>query len=123
EDLLAASSLSQLSLQTSKVVGPLLGGVVLAIAGPRAAFILDAVTFVASAAILSRLPYVAHGLRSHGGETQGFFVEFREGLAYIVRRRTLAVAVGGMGAALFMIFLFDSLGALALKKVGLSEAL
>src|SRR5207248_2382765 len=55
-DLLAANSLSQLATQVTKVAGPALGGLIVATWSPRAAFGIDAVTFLVSAAILTRLP-------------------------------------------------------------------
>ena len=56
EDLLyAANSLSQLVEQSTKVIGPALGGVLVSFWSPDTAFAIDAVTFLVSAAILSRL--------------------------------------------------------------------
>ena len=56
EDLLyAANSLSQLVEQSTKVIGPALGGVLVSFWTPDTAFAIDAVTFLVSAAILSRL--------------------------------------------------------------------
>ncbi len=56
EDLLAASSLGQLSVQVGKVFGPVIGGLLVAVAGPRAAFAVDAATFLVSAAFLACPP-------------------------------------------------------------------
>ena len=56
DDLLAANSLSQLSFQLSKILGPVLGGLLLAAVGPRTAFMVDAVTFLVSAALIVQLP-------------------------------------------------------------------
>lgn len=44
--LIAANSLSRLSLQTTKILAPLAGGVIVAAAGPRVAFIVDAASFL-----------------------------------------------------------------------------
>lgn len=127
EDLFAASSLSQLSQQISKVLGPILGGLLLGLIGPRFAFVADACTFVLSAAFLVRLPPLRptpHAEeRAAEPEQRGFWEEFRAGLAYTFQQRTLALAVVSMSATLFIIFAFDSLGVLALKLLGVSEGL
>jgi MFS family permease len=122
DDLLAASSLSSLSVQVGKVLGPVLGGVLVAVVGPRAAFAVDAATFLVSAVFLMQLPPIAPRARPREAG-KGFWSELSEGLAYIVRRPTLTIAIGSMSAALFMIFIIDSIGVLALKELGVSEAL
>ena len=83
EELHQANALSQLVVQSTKVVGPALGGALVALTGPRPAFAVDAATFVCSAAILSRLsPLVAAGGDEADGEegpetaTAGFWAEF-----------------------------------------------
>lgn len=115
-DLLAATSLSQLSLQLSKIVGPALGGLVVALVGPRPAFIVDAATFLVSAAILSRLPPLAP---ERGAEIASrFWDEFRSGLSWIVGSRPLLFALSSMSAAVLVVFTFDSLSALAFERIG-----
>ena len=123
EDLLAANSLSQLSLQMTKVLGPALGGVLVAISGPQAAFVADAVSFSLSAAFLSRLPAMP---TEPGGEEEpqvSFWEEFKTGFLFLIRNKVLAISVGSVAAAMFVIFTFDGLGALALRDVGVNEAL
>jgi MFS family permease len=125
DHLLAANSLSQTSSQMSKVLGPVIGGFLVAAAGPRAAFAIDAMTFVLSAVFLSLLPAMAARSSSEGEEEEegSFWSDFREGIVYLVHRRTLTVAIGSMSAALFMMFIIDSMGVLALRAVGVDEAL
>jgi MFS family permease len=124
EDLLAANSLSQLSLQMMKVLGPALGGVLVAVSGPRAAFVADAVSFLLSAVFLSRLPAMPPepGTEEEGPQPS-FWSEFQVGFMYLLQNRVLAISVGSVAAAMFIIFTFDGLGALALKDVGVDEAL
>lgn len=124
EDLLAANSLSQFSSQISKVIGPALGGLLVAVAGPRAAFGLDAASFLVSALFLSGLPNrLPVASPDQAEEGAGFWSEFRAGFVYLFQQRTLLLAVGNMAAALFIIFFFESLGVLALKALGVGEAL
>lgn len=126
EDLLAANSLSQLSFQLMKILGPALGGLLVAAVGPRSAFMVDAVTFLVSAAFIIQLPNIVSAAQTkEAGEEQApsFWREFREGLSYLINRRSLFMAVASNSVAMFIIFTFDSLGVLALKEVGISEAL
>jgi MFS family permease len=131
EDLLPANGLSQLSVQGTKVLGPLIGGVIVSLAGPRAAFAVDAVTFLLSAAFISQIPSRGKPVPEAAPEDEdeeeepptSFWREFREGLVFIVRNRALGLAVFSLAAALFMIFTFDGLGPLALRELGVGEAL
>jgi len=121
-DLLAANSLSQLATQITKVVGPALGGLIVAAWSPRVAFGVDAVTFLVSAAILSRLPRLEIE-PVEGHEPGSFLAELREGLAFVVRRRTLGIAIASMSAAVFLVFTFDTLSPLALRALGFGPSL
>ncbi len=129
ELLHAATSLSQLVVQSTKVIGPALGGLLVSVASPRAALAVDAATFLASAAILSRLPAVGdHAAPAIAAEaedeppTGGMWSELREGLAYILTRRALLVAITSMSAAVFLLLAFDTLSPLALRDLGLGRA-
>lgn len=121
DDLLAATSLSQLSLQATKVLGPSAGGILVAFAGPRPAFLVDSATYVVSALILSRLPLLRQEAAEEG--ERAFWREFKAGLAYIVQRRALALGIGAMGAAIFLVFTFDALAPLALRSLDVSVKL
>lgn len=125
-DLLAANSLSQLSFQLSKILGPVLGGLLVAAVGPRAAFMVNAVTFLVSAAFIIQLPNLAPVARTKAAtaaQAPHFWRELREGLAYLIHRRALVMAVASNAAAMLIIFTFDSLGVLVLRELGLGEAL
>jgi len=124
DDLLAASSLGSLSVQVGKVFGPVLGGILVATAGPRAAFAVDSATFLVSALLLAQLPLLQAEPRTQTDESEpSFWTELREGIGYIVHRAALTIAIGSMSAALFMIFIIDSIGVLALRQLGVTEAL
>ena len=126
----AANALSQLVTQSTKIIGPALGGLIVAVASPRVAFGIDAATFLVSAAILSRLRPIddpssrrAHEARGADDHGAGYWAELREGLAYIVARRALVLCIVGFGATIFLLFCFDSLSALAFQQLGVSKAL
>ena len=122
DDLLAANSLSQLSFQLTKILGPVLGGLLVAAVGPRSAFMVDAVTFLVSAAFIVQLPNIAPAAQTKEETEQqapSFGREFREGLSYLIHRRSLFMAVASNSAAMCIIFTFDSLGVLALRELGI----
>jgi MFS family permease len=106
------------------VFGPVLGGILVATAGPRAAFVVDSATFLVSALLLAQLPRLQAAPRTQTDESEpSFWTELREGIGYIVHRAALTIAIGSMSAALFMIFIIDSIGVLALRQLGVTEAL
>ena len=55
DDLSAAGALNSLRGNLAAIAGPAIGGLILAASGPAAAYALDALSFIASAAILWRL--------------------------------------------------------------------
>jgi MFS family permease len=126
EQLQSANALSQLVQQSTKVIGPALGGLIVAVASPRFAFGVDAATFVISAAILSRMSAIdAPGEEDEDDEEEegGYWAELREGIAYIASRRALVVAIVAFGATIFLLFAFDTLSPLAFQQLGVSKAL
>jgi MFS family permease len=130
EELHQANALSQLVVQSTKVIGPALGGALVGLTSPRTAFGVDAVTFVCSAAILSRLGPIGDSVPAEAGEaeqeeqeTARFWAEFREGITYIVSRRALLISMAGFAAAIFLLLAFDSLSPLAFRELGVSRAL
>lgn len=146
DELYAANALSQFVLQSTKVVGPALGGLLVSLTSPRAAFAVDAATFLASAAILSQMrpieslvsrggvatpagddgatpPEEGGGTASDAAAEPGFWRELREGLAYVARRRALVVAIASMSAATFLLLAFDTLSPLAFMQLGAGKSL
>ena len=90
-DLTRANALISGTYSVSVTVGPALGGLLVASLGVNTAFMLDAVTYLVSAAFLSRIPLP----RPSGGSREGFVRELRTGLSYIAGARVpLAIVVG-----------------------------
>ncbi|MCU1428943.1 MAG: transporter [Actinomycetia bacterium] len=78
----------------AQVLGPLLGGVLVAIAGVRAGLAADAATFFISVPLLLRLPSLRPDATGEE-EREGFATQVREGVRYIVRHPVArAVALG-----------------------------
>jgi len=129
EDLLyAANSLSQLVEQSTKVIGPALGGVLVSFWSPDTAFAIDAVTFLVSATILSRLGAIGVAQAAAGAEQEdepaggGFWQELRAGIVYIASRRALLIGMVSFAAAVFLLLAFDTLSPLAFRELGVSKA-
>lgn len=103
------------------VVGPLAGGAVVGLAGPGAALLIDAVTFVMSAALLGRIS--ARGPAA-APSSAGMITEAREGFAYVASNRWAAVWFTASALSTLAFHgPFDVLVPTMLKTdVGLSEA-
>lgn len=128
--LLQASSLSQLSLNVTKVAAPVFGGVIIAASSPSFVFILEAVLFLFSMLFLMRLPHMPkaigeqaaeEGAEKAGRQESAFWKQFKEGLRFIGANRVLATAITLMAVRFFLIFLYDGLLVLWGKEVGMPE--
>jgi MFS family permease len=90
-DLTRANALISGTYSVSVTVGPALGGLLVASLGVNAAFMLDAVTYLVSAAFLSRIPLP----RLRRGDGEDFVQELRTSLSYLASARVpLAIVVG-----------------------------
>lgn len=91
-DLTRANALISGTFSLSIAVGPAVGGLLVAFIGVDAAFLIDAATFLVSAAFLAFVPMPSG--RDEDDEA-GFFEELRDGLRYLRRARVpLALVVG-----------------------------
>ncbi|MFL6334999.1 MAG: MFS transporter [Pyrinomonadaceae bacterium] len=118
EELLAANSLSASTTAATIAVGSALGGVIATALGRDTVFVLNALTFLASAEMIRRIRRpVSREQRAEGSEAQArrsslsnttarrspltsYFRDFREGLRYVRRDRVLVavfVVAGGWG--------------------------
>jgi MFS family permease len=91
-DLTRANALIGGTFSASIMIGPALGGLLVAAVGVEAAFALDAATYLVSAALLSRIPLPRPGT----SEDEGFVRELQAGLSYLAGARVpLGMVVGG----------------------------
>src|SRR5262249_30479537 len=81
EELVTANALSAVTWSTLLTSGAMVGGIVAAYLGYQAAFVLNAVSFLASAALISglRVPPAAARKEAHSGG----FGEIRAGFRYV----------------------------------------
>jgi MFS family permease len=87
EDLAAANSLLQAGEYVSWAAGAVIGGALVAAAGPHPAYWLNAASFVISATLLSRIP--ARLLQEVVATSRGYLRDLRDGLAIVLRTRAL----------------------------------
>jgi MFS family permease len=69
------------------MVGPVVGGILIAVQGPDLAYWLNALTFVVSAALLARIP--AARLQAGTVESRGHWRDIGDGVQAVVRSRAL----------------------------------
>lgn len=90
-DLARANALVSGAFSVSAAVGPAAGGLIVASAGVRAAFALDAATFLLSAVLLYRTPMPRREATVEGGLAE----DLRDGLRYLAKSRLPLAVVGG----------------------------
>ena len=87
DDLPAANALLQAVENLAWMIGPVVGGVLLAVQGPELAYWLNAVTFLLSAALLARIP--ARRLQAGEIESRGHWQDLGDGFRLVRRSRAL----------------------------------
>jgi DHA3 family tetracycline resistance protein-like MFS transporter len=100
EALLSANSLASLSAQTTGIIGPALGGALVALGGTSLAFSLDALSFLVSAACVFAMPPVepvATDLTAKRGS--GMLGDIRAGLVTVLRSPWLWITIAIAGVS------------------------
>jgi len=111
EELPEANALLQSVENLSWMVGPILGGLLTAAAGPHAAYWINAASFLVSAVLVARIP--AKKLQSETAISRGHWRDLREGFSVVAHSRALIavlvawgfVSIGLGGANVAEIFL------------------
>lgn len=92
EDLVTANALDSFTWSTMLAIGALLGGVATALLGVQAAFLLDALTFLVSAWLLTRITVrsLAQASATEGNSAvRRAFLEIVEGMRYLAAQPVL----------------------------------
>lgn len=82
DDLVVANSVLYWADNMAWMVGPVLAGVLLTVVGPEVPYALNAVSFLVSALLLSRI--AAASLQSERSLTRGHWRDVKEGLSFVV---------------------------------------
>ncbi len=94
DDLMSANALLATGFNLTLVIGPAIGGLIVSALSIRAALLIDALTFIASVVLLSRLPSLPPSSRSLENTAQTFMRDTLSGLTYLARHRIMrAVAL------------------------------
>lgn len=97
EDLPAANALVQASENVSWAIGPILGGLLVAAAGPHTAYWINGASFVLSATLIARIP--RRMLQSRLALTRGHWRDLADGFAVVMRSRALLAVLAAWGIA------------------------
>jgi DHA3 family tetracycline resistance protein-like MFS transporter len=102
ESLVQASALEQFVRQSCRrMIGPALGGIIVALVGPGDAFLIDAGTFAVSACAIALMTTSSPG---HGGAGSTIRSEMAEGLRYVTSHRWIWVTLLAASLATLVFF-------------------
>jgi MFS family permease len=87
EELTNANSLLQTVETLAWMIGPVLGGLLLTVWGPSVPYVVNAITFAISAALVARIP--EGKLRSEKSITRGHWRDVADGLKLVITARPL----------------------------------
>jgi MFS family permease len=97
DELPAANALLQAMENVSWAIGPILGGLLTAAAGPHAAYWINGGSFLVSAVLIARIP--ARLLQSETALTRGHWRDLGDGFLVVMRSRPLLAVLAGWGIA------------------------
>ncbi|MGM9949540.1 MAG: MFS transporter [Lysinibacillus sp.] len=128
EQLPEAVTLSQLSLNTMKIVGPALGGGIIFLFGAKSPFLFEAAGFFIAILFLLTMPAIDEKVEAVGAfekdQAEGkksFWRELLSGIRHISQTPLLKLSVVLSSIAFFIIFLYDGLFVFVAQKLGFSE--
>jgi MFS family permease len=87
DDLPQANALFQAVENLTWMLGPLIGGVLLSVTSPDVSYVVNAVTFVVSAALIARV--AASSLQAGAAKSEGHLQDLAEGFRIVLRSRPL----------------------------------
>lgn len=110
DDMKSAMSISSMIDSSTKIVGPLLSGILVASFGTKLVFYIDSATFFASALIILFLPktIASIGTSQIQNKKNSFKTEFTIGFSFIKTNTFLLIGMFYLGIGLLLIQLADS---------------
>lgn len=121
EELPEAVTLSQLSVNTMKIVGPALGGGMIALFGVKSPFIFEAAGFLIAIAFLIALPKIETEIEPEELVKNSYLENLKEGIKHIFSTRILKAAIILSSIAFFIIFLYDGLFVFIAQELRFAE--
>ncbi|WP_110929651.1 MFS transporter [Bacillus massiliglaciei] len=109
EHVKGASSFTSMIDAGTKIIGPVLSGILVSTFGTNPVFFIDAATFFVSALLLLFLPKSVQTSASHKkSHPSSFQNDFAEGLTFIFSKSHLLTGLFFLGCSLFILQLSDS---------------
>ncbi|MFT9599309.1 MFS transporter [Mesobacillus sp.] len=122
EELPEAVTLSQLSVNTMKIIGPALGGGMIALYGVKSPFIFEGAGFLIAILLLFTLPNIETDDNLRVFQKASYFKELSEGITHIYSASILKAAIILSSIAFFIIFLYDGLFIFMAQELGFAQA-
>jgi len=122
EQLAQAASLSQMSVNMTKIAAPAIGGVLIGWYGMWSPFAVGALLYAGSAIVLSLLPVWRNDV-NHEAAMPRLFGGLRASWRHIANRPSLRAGVMYVVAMFFLIFLYDGLFVILAKEAGMEESM
>lgn len=119
ERLTAANGLSHALNQTSKIVAPSLGGLLLLFLPPAGVFLITGLLSFLAVAVLTGMPTLPG--HSGGQDRKGLWAEVRDGLAEVRHNAPVHHVIGLTAAGFFAMFFYDTLIGPLFRDLALSE--
>ena len=118
--LISANALMQIAFMGSRIIGPGAAGAVVSTFGPGVCYIIDVVSFLVSAALISsvairRPPATAAAVASSSSRNHQIWIDMRAGIHFIFRHAAVLFVVLAMAAGLFTIGCFAPLIAIYVR--------
>ena len=119
--LIAANALMQTAMMGTRIIGPTVAGILVAAFGANVCYALDAVSFVASAALIGTVaivrPKAAVPTASSGkGRVSAVLHDMGAGMRFIVHHAAISFVVLAMAAGMFVIGCFGPLIAIYVRE-------
>ncbi|MGE7186212.1 MFS transporter [Peribacillus sp. NPDC006672] len=123
-----AVTLSQLSTNTMKIIGPALGGGIIAFFGAKSPFLFEAVFFFIAMVFLLTLPKLdekemnaENKSKTKNSDSGYYWGELSDGIKHILYTPLLKISVIFSSVAFFIIFLYDGLLVFIAQNLGFNE--
>jgi len=123
-----AVTLSQLSVNTMKIIGPALGGGIIAMFGVKSPFIFEAVGFLIAILFLLLMPRLDEeesinktSEKTSHPQKSSYWNDLTKGFIHIVQTPLLKISIILSSIAFFIIFLYDGLFVFIAQHLGFTE--